>query len=105
MDEFKVIEIMNETMIEVKKETNKDYEINLKIKQDLQNETFFFKIDKEKAFEILKNVGVKQDQLEYVYKKLTSPNTYYDLVYKGKIKPDDETLVVKYKKFESDNLF
>ena len=44
----------------------------------------------------MQKVGVKQEQLDRVYKKLISPNTFYDLLNKGKIKADDDSIVVKY---------
>ena len=68
MDEFKVIVIMNETMLELLKEKNENYEKNLKIQQYLKDEAFFFKIDKSQAYTVLQCAGVKQKQLEEVYK-------------------------------------
>ncbi len=97
MDEFKIIYVMNEAMIEVMKTKNEDYEENLKIKKILEDEASFFKIDKHTAYEILKKVGVKEEQLEKVYKKLIAPNIYYSLLSNRKIKVDDENLIIKYK--------
>ena len=74
MDEFKVIVIMNEAMIKLLKDKNANYERNLKIEQYLKDEALFFKINKSNAYKILQNVGVKQEQLEYVYKKLVLPD-------------------------------
>lgn len=99
MDEFKVIKVMNEATLELLKEKNKDYSINLKIQQLLNDDSYFFKIDELKAYEILKSVGVKQDKLEEVYKKLISPQIFYDLLYKGKLDVNDENLVIKYKAY------
>ena len=96
MDEFKVIEIMNEAMLETKKEKNQDYKENQRIQELLKDEAYFFKIDKSNSIEILKNVGVKEDKIEELYKKLTSPKVYYDLLQQGKIKENDEKLVIKY---------
>lgn len=99
MNEFKVIEVMNEAMIELLKEKNEKYDKNLKIQQYLKDETFFFKINKSNAYEILRIVGVKQDKLEQVYKKLTSPNIFYDLLNKGKINLEDKSLIIKYQAY------
>lgn len=99
MDEFKVIEIMNETMLELLKEKNQNFNNNLKIREYLKDEAFFFKIDKINAYKVLTNVGVKQEQLERVYNKLISPDIFYNLIYKGKIKENDKNLAVKYKKY------
>lgn len=105
IDEFKVIVVMNETMLELLKEKNEDYEKNLKIEQYLKDEAFFFKIDKLKAYKILQSVGVKQEQLDDVYKKLIAPNVFYDLAYKGKLNANDETLIIKYETYDNNNLF
>ena len=97
MDEFKVIVVMNETTLELLKDKNENFEKNLKIKQYLKDETIFFRINKSNAYKILQNVGVKQERIEEVYKKLISPNVFYDLLYKGKINADDKKLTIKYK--------
>lgn len=105
MDEFKVISVMNEAMLRLLKDKNANYDENLRIKKYLEDETFFFKIDKLNAYKILQNVGVKQEQLENVYKKLTSENVFYDLLNRGKIRADDENIVVKYNVYNSNDLF
>lgn len=105
MDEFIVINVMNEARLKLLKDKNANYEINLKIKEILKDEAIFFKISKEKAFTILQNVAVKAEQLEKVYKKLTTPNKFYELLNNGKIKVDDENLVVKYNLYNKNNLF
>ena len=97
MDEFKVIVVMNVTTLELLKDKNENFEKNLKIKQYLKDETIFFRINKSNAYKILQNVGVKQERIEEVYKKLISPNVFYDLLYKGKINADDKKLTIKYK--------
>ena len=66
------------------------------IKNLLKDEAVFFKIDKSKAYEILKNVGVKQEQLENVYKKLISSDVFYDLLNRKIIKKDDKNILIKY---------
>lgn len=105
MDEFKVIVVMNEAMLKLLKDKNANYEDNLKIKRYLEDETIFFKINKSNAYKILQSVGVKQERLEDVYKKLTSPNVFYDLLNRGKIKANDENLIIKYNDYSYDNLF
>ncbi len=102
MNEFKVIDVMNQAMLNLLKDKNKNYEKNVKIKEYLKDEAFFFKINKINAFKILQNVGVKQEQLEDVYKKLISRDMFYDLLNRGKIKADDENLIIKYKIYGND---
>ena len=96
MNELRIIDVMNEAMLKVLKEKNADYEKNLMIKNLLKYEAVFFKIDKSKAYEILKNVGVKQEQLENVYKKLISSDVFYDLLNRKIIKKDDKNILIKY---------
>lgn len=105
MDEFILIDVMNEAMLKLLKDKNANYDKNLKIKESLKDDTFFFKITKETAFEILTNVGVRKESLEDVYKKLTSPNTFYSLLNKGKIQPNDNNLIIKYDSYNSNDLF
>ena len=104
MDEFKVIVVMNEAMLKLLKDKNENYEQNLKIMKYLEDEAFFFKIEKEQAYEILKCVGVNQDKVEDVYKKLIAPNMFYDLLHKGKINENDESLKIKYKTYRNRGL-
>jgi len=105
INEFIVVDVMNEAMIGLLRHKNANYEENLKIKELLKDEAIFFKIKRSEAYEILQKVGVKQDQVEEVYKKLTTSNMFYDLLNKGKIEANDENLVVKYKVYNRDDLF
>lgn len=104
VDEFKVIVVMNEAMLKLLKDKNVNCEKNLKIRKYLEDETIFFKINKTEAYEILQNVGVKKEMLDGVYKKLISPNVYYNLVNKGKIKSDDD-ICIKYDLYSPNNMF
>ena len=96
MDEFKVIMVMNEAMMELLKDKKRNYDNNKRIAEYLKDEAFFFKISKEQAFVVLESVGVKKEKLDQVYKKLIAANVYQKLIKKGKIKADDNNLVVKY---------
>lgn len=105
MDEFKIIVVMNEAMLKTLKDKNVNYDENVKIQKFLEDEAFFFKINKSEAYNILQNVGVRQESLEEVYKKLTSPNIFYNLLNSGKINADDVNLIIKYDTYNSDDLF
>ncbi len=96
MNEFMIIDVMNEAMIKTLQEKNKNCDINIKIKEFLKDEAIFFKIDKKIACEILKKVGVKPEKLENVYQKLISVNVYRELLDKGKIKENDSSILIKY---------
>ncbi len=95
MNEFEIIKLMNETTkvyLNKKKETS---EKNEKIQRLLENdEAFFFKIEKEKALNVLKIIGVGKENMEEEYAKLTSQKEFCRLRDKG-IKIDD-SFIVKY---------
>lgn len=105
VDELKVIAVMNEAMLKLLKSKNANYDDNIKVREYLKDEALFFKINKTNAYKILQSVGVKQEQLENVYTKLISPKVFYNLLDKGKIKKDDNSLVIKYKIYNNDDLF
>ena len=86
---------MNEAMLRTLKSKNENYKTNEKIKEYLKDEALFFKIEKTRALKILETVGVKQEKLEEIYKKLTSPDMFYNLLNNGIIKCDDN-LNVRY---------
>ena len=64
MDEFKVIMVMNEAMMELLKDKKRNYDNNKRIAEYLKDEAFFFKISKEQAFVVLESVGVKKEKLD-----------------------------------------
>ena len=99
MNELKVIKVMNEAKIEILQENRDNYEEHLKIKQIIEDEACFNKIKKLKAYDILRRVGVKENKIEEVYKKLIMPDVYHMLVKKRIINEDDENIVVKYKNY------
>ena len=90
MDEFVVIKVMNDAMIKLLKSKKEDYTNNEKLKEYLQDPALFFKISKDTALKILTCVGVKQQQLEIVYKKLTEPKIYNNLIQNGKIESNND---------------
>ena len=57
---------------------------------------FLEKVTNEKLNEILNAVGVKKEQLENTYKKLVSQKIFYELLNKGKIKEDDNNIIIRY---------
>ncbi len=102
MNEFNVIIVMNEAMISLLKKQGRECTINLEIKECLSDEAFFFKISKQDAYKVLSQVGVSEEQLGNVYKKLVAPNMFHKLVSAGKIK-DTDNLVVKYNSYSEDD--
>lgn len=96
MDEFIVVKVMNEATIRLLKSKGENCDRNIKVKEYLQDEAFFFKTSQDNAYKVLTIVGVKSEQLEEIYRKLITSNVYYSLLRKGKINPNDEKLKIKY---------
>ena len=105
IDKFIAISIMNEATIKLLKDKKDNYEQNLKIKEYLKDEAFFFKINKEEAFKILASIGIKKENIKSTYEDLISPNKFYELINKGKINSNDNNLQIKYKLYNSNELF
>ncbi len=101
INEFVVIDVMNEAMIKTLSQKKENCEENIKIREYLKDEAFFFKTDKENAYRVLKNVGVKEENISSVYNKLVSQNMFYELINRGKINKDESDLVVKYEDIKS----
>lgn len=96
MDKFVVIKVMNEAMLRLKREKNEDCEKNETIKKFMDDEALFFRIKKETAINVLRCVGVNEEEPEKTYQELTNKSTYDSLVRKGKINPNDEKILKKY---------
>ena len=95
MNEFEIIKLMNETTKVYLNKKNEPSEKNEKIQRLLENdEAFFFKIEKEKALNVLKIIGVGKENMEEEYTKLTSQKEFCRLRDKG-MKIDD-SFIVKY---------
>ena len=95
MNEFEIIKLMNETTKVYLNKKNEPSEKNEKIQRLLENdEAFFFKIEKEKALNVLKIIGVGKENMEEEYAKLTSQKEFCRLRDNG-MKIDD-SFIVKY---------
>lgn len=104
MTQLNEIKIMNDTMIIYLKKLGINYQRNEIIKKIFADDACFFKMSKEDAFLILNEVGIK-DNIEEVYERLISSDVYYDLYKKGKINENNDELVIKYKIYDTENLF
>ena len=62
----------------------------------MDDEALFFRIKKETAINVLRCVGVNEEEPEKTYQELTNKSTYDSLVRKGKINPNDEKILKKY---------
>ncbi len=97
MTKLKEIELMNETMIAYLQMIGMSSERNEIIKQILKDEACFFKMEKQDAYMILKEVGVSK-HIEEIYAGLISREEFYHLQQSGKIHEDDD-LKIKYEAY------
>ncbi len=99
------IKIMNETTIAYLKKMGQNIERNEIINEILKDEACFFKMDKEDAIMILISIGISAEKVEQTYSDLVSSEEYYSLYQNGKIDENDENFKIKYKKYDSKDLF
>lgn len=101
IDELKV---MNYSIIDCLKVKGISIKKNELIKEILKDEACFFKMEKDEAFVVLKNLKVSDNMLEDTYKDLTSKQEFYKLYNDGKINENDKDLKIKYEIYNN-NLF
>lgn len=105
MTQLNEIRVMNDTMILYLKKLGKDTRRNEIINKILEDESCFFKMNKDDAYVILNDVGIKNQNIDNIYSELISNDVFYDLYKKGKIDKNNDELVIKYKIYDRDNLF
>lgn len=99
VDDVNIIEclkIMNNTNITYKNNKKMDCTFDKEIRDILKDETAFFKIQKKKAYQILKHIEIKNEFIDNTYMEIISPEMFYSLLYYGKIKINDKNLLIKY---------
>lgn len=99
MDEviiFECINIMNETNISYKIKNKKDYNTDKEIRNLLKDEALFFKITKQRAYQLLEALEIKKEKINKVYEVLISEKNFYSLLYTKKIDINDNDLLIKY---------
>lgn len=105
MTQLNEVRIMNDTMLLYLKKLGMDYRRNEIIKKILEDESCFFKMDKNDAYIVLRDVGIENDNIDNVYSNLISNDMYYELYKSGKINENDSELVIKYDIYDEKNLF
>lgn len=105
MTQLKQLKIMNDTMILYLKKLGLNCKRNEIIKQILKDEACFFKLDKNDAYIILEDIGIANDKVESIYSKLISSDEFYILLKNNKIKENDFELKIKYKIYDTENIF
>ena len=98
------LKIMNETMMAYLKKIGMNNQKNEFIQEIFKDEACFFKMDKDDAYLILHNIGIKEN-IDTIYSELISNDVFYDLYKRGKIQENDKELVIKYKIYDVNKLF
>ena len=96
VDTFNVIIIMNEAKIKLAKEKDTSYDANLQIRELLKDRAYFYKVNKEDAYKILRSVGVLEEMLPETYVKLVNREIYDNLVISRKLNPNDSDIIIKF---------
>ena len=91
---------MNETNIDYKIKNKEDYNINLEIRDILKDEAIFFKITKQRAYQLLEKLEIKKEKINTVYEELISKKVFYNLLYNKKIDINDNNLLIKYPTYD-----
>lgn len=90
------LKLMNEAMIKYLESKEANNKRNIIIDNILDDETCFFKINKEKAIEILADIGVGESKLEKIYSELISKEEYERLRNNNILDENDKELKIKY---------
>lgn len=105
MDVLKNLMIMNEATIIYKEELGEDSNENKKIKEILEDEACFFKLDKNIAFKVIEKIGIAREKVEEVYNEVISKRVFYKLINDCKLNENDDNLKIKYEVYKTENLF
>lgn len=105
MIQMKELKLMNESMILYLKKIGMDSKRNEIIRQILNDDACFFRMDSSDAYAILHDIGVASEKLETIYSSLVSRDEFYRLQKEGKIKENEKDLKIKYENYDTNNLF
>lgn len=96
MKEIEIVKIMNKATKYLKNENGENTGIYDRIENYLENEAFFYMLNKEDAIKLLITVGVHEKSLMNTYDKLVNKETYDDLISRNVISQDDEKVLIKF---------
>lgn len=105
MTQLSELRLINDSNIIYLKKINRSYKRNEIIKNILNDETCFFKMNKNDAYIILQDIGILDNQIDNIYQKLISSDEFYNLYKCKKIDLNDEEILIKYPIYNSDDLF
>ena len=105
MTQLSELRLINDSNILYLKKINRSYKRNEIIKNILNDETCFFKMNKNDAYIILQDIGILDNQIDNIYQKLISSDGFYNLYKCKKIDLNDEEILIKYPIYNADELF
>lgn len=105
MTQLSELRLINDSNILYLKKINRSYKRNEIIKNILNDETCFFKMNKNDAYMILQDIGILDNQIDNVYQNLISSDEFYNLYKCKKIDLNDEEILIKYPIYDTDELF
>ncbi len=105
MNQLSELRLINDSNIIYLKKINRSYKRNEIIKNILNDETCFFKMNKNDAYMILKDIGILDNQIDTIYQKLISSDEFYNLYNCKKIDLNDEELIIQYPIHNVDEIF
>ena len=105
MSQLSELRLINDSNILYLKKINRSYKRNEIIKNILNDETCFFKMNKNDAYIILQDIGILDNQIDNIYQKLISSDEFYNLYKCKKIDLNDEEILIKYPIYNADELF
>ena len=77
MTDISQIRLMNDSMVKYLKKLETSVLRNEMIGKMLKDDACFFKMEKEEAISILKEIGISEENIEQTYEELISKQKYY----------------------------
>ncbi len=105
MTQLNELKLINDSNIIYLKKLNRSYKRNEIVKNILNDEACFFKMNKNDAYLILQNIGILKEQIDIIYQKLISSEEFYRLFKAKKIDLNDKDILIKYPIYDTDDLF
>ena len=105
MTQLSELRLINDSNILYLKKINRSYKRNEIVKNILDDEACFFKMNKNDAYIILQDIGILSEQIDIIYQKLISSDEFYRLFKSKKIDLNDKDILIQYPIYDTDDLF
>ena len=105
MTQLNELRLINDSTILYLKTIKRSCKRNEIIKNILDDESCFFKMNKDDAYIVLKDIGVSEEQLDSTYQNLISTDEFYRLYENSKIDLEDDEVLIKYPIYNTDDIF